>query len=323
MITARSLVVRARARTALRSGRGVSGLAHERIQSSSGDNQHLRDHTSSPSSMVFLHGILGSKQNLRSFARKVANSFPETTCYLVDLPAHGDSPNASPVASSATVQFCAEEVARLLVEDLNVRPNVICGHSFGGKVSLALLHNQDINPRACWILDSQPGLVNLKGQHRPRNENSVEYIIDTIAEDIKPPFESKENMMAQMEKAGIDLGIRHWMTTNLARNDDGTLDWKFDIDAVKNLFHDYCSLDMWSSLGTNAARDVDLHIVRATKNSFWARKSTIEHLAEQQAANPDRLFVHDVDAGHWLHAEKPNDLFDVMTVDGKLGDALE
>ena len=128
--------------------------------------------------------------------------------------------------------------------------------------------------------------------------------------------------MAQMEAAGIDLGIRHWMTTNVVRNATGTLDWKFDIDAVKHLFVDYCGRDMWSSLGAKAVQGCEVHLVRATRNAFWSREETQAQLAEQQAANPRALFVHDVDAGHWLHAEKPNELFDVMIENGRLGEAL-
>ena len=302
--------------------RAFSALAHELIATPAPAVDAASD--DSAPTVVLLHGILGSKQNLRSFSRKISGAFPGTRCVLVDLPAHGDSPGTSPPGQPLTVQDCADDVARLLREDLGVRPDVICGHSFGGKVALTLLRNEAVRPKACWVLDSQPGLVRIKGKSAAarRNPNSVESIIDTIADELRPPFVSKEEMMAQMEAAGIEIGVRHWMTTNVVRNAEGTLDWKFDIDTVRHLFVDYCGRDMWSSLGSDAIPECEVHLVRATRNSFWDREDTQNHLEEQQAANPARLFVHDVDAGHWLHSEKPNELFDVMVGRGRLGESL-
>jgi pimeloyl-ACP methyl ester carboxylesterase len=257
---------------------------------------------------------------------------------------------AAAATATRTVEGCARDVARLLREDLRLQPSCIVGHSFGGKVALTLLRDEAVRPRACWVLDSQPGRVQIHGAAataapappaaaaaaaaaangtganvgagRARNPNSVEAIIDKIANDLTPPFSSKEDMMAQMEAVGIELGIRHWMTTNVARNAAGTLDWKFDIGTVQHLFVDYCGLDMWSALGTKAVPGCEVHLVRATRNTFWSREETRARLAEQQEANPDAFFVHDVDAGHWLHAEKPNELFDVMVGSGRLGEAL-
>ena len=97
------------------------------------------------SSIVFLHGILGSAQNLRSFARKVANAYPGTYCLLVDLRAHGESPtmvsNEDSNTAVSTVDDCANDVAHLM-KHLNIKPNVLWGHSFGGKVVLSLLSNK-------------------------------------------------------------------------------------------------------------------------------------------------------------------------------------
>ncbi len=267
---------------------------------------------------VFLHGILGSGQNLRTFARKVARGAPGARCVLVDLRCHGNSPTVGAPGAPATVADCADDVARLLVDDLGLggegAPPLLVGHSFGGKVALTLLRHPSLSPpKQCWVLDSQPGLVPIKGPHgaTPRNPNSVEAIIDTLA-GLAPPFATKEDLMAQMEAAGIEVGVRHWMTTNVRRTADGQgLEWKFDISVIPHLFEDYCGRDMWDALGHGAAA-AELHLVRATRNSFWARDETQARLAAQQAANPDGLIVHDVDAGHWLHAEKPQELYAIM-----------
>ena len=127
--------------------------------------------------------------------------------------------------------------------------------------------------------------------------------------------------MQQLDAYGIDRGIQTWMTTNVKRvNDTTEYDWKFDIDVIKKLFVDYCNKDMWKYMGKEARKDVDLHLVRGTKNPFWQKETTINQL-DLALKDNQRFAVHDVDAGHWLHAEKPKELFDVM-VDGGLEKSL-
>ena len=284
------------------------------------------------SSIVFLHGILGSGQNLRSFARKVANAYPGTKCVLVDLRGHGDSPSiVGPSNTNNTVDACADDVSALMT-NLSIKPkeSILWGHSFGGKVVLSLLSNQ-VNHMPCkaaWIIDSQPGLVPLKGFHNNQNPQSVEGIIGALS-TLKPPFESKEMLMQQIGAHGIDRAIQTWMTTNVERDENAQFQWKFNLDVVKELFVDYCQKDMWATLSNNngssdaAALDpnVKLHLVRGMKNPFWER-STTQELLESALKSNSNLYCHDVDAGHWLHAEKPKELFDVMVGAGLEEDLL-
>ena len=100
------------------------------------------------STIVLLHGILGSGQNLRSFARRVANEHPGSKCVLVDLRAHGESPSyhGGGTGAPATVDKCADDVKRLL-SSMKLSPEVLWGHSFGGKVVLSMLEKRDDKAR--------------------------------------------------------------------------------------------------------------------------------------------------------------------------------
>ena len=292
-------------------------LSHEIIQKTPTDNT-----SQYKSSIFFLHGMLGSRQNLRTFARKVANTYPGTKCVLLDLRAHGDSPSFNEDLQSHTVDDCAQDILTW-INEMNIQPNVLWGHSFGGKVVLSMLNsieNTDNLPTSAWVIDSQPGLVDLKGFENNTNVHSVESIINIVSK-LNTPFKNKDDVMQQLDAYGIDRGIQTWMTTNVKRvNDTTEYDWKFDIDVIKKLFVDYCNKDMWKYMGKEARKDVDLHLVRGTKNPFWQKETTINQL-DLALKDNQRFAVHDVDAGHWLHAEKPKELFDVM-VDGGLEKSL-
>ena len=77
-----------------------------------------------------LHGILGSGRNWRTFARRLAARAPAWTFVLFDLRHHGDSGAPPP---PHTLDAVADDLAALAAEV--GRPQVVIGHSFGGKVA--------------------------------------------------------------------------------------------------------------------------------------------------------------------------------------------
>ena len=130
-------------------------------------------------SIVFLHGILGRRSNFRTAAVKWTKSYPNYSALLVDHRGHGENTSHSSSThtqnnitrqeddnSSNTVQSCAFDLMNLFTKsDLLVEkvtpPTILCGHSFGGKVSLMYLKlcieaNLPL-PKHTWILDSLPG----------------------------------------------------------------------------------------------------------------------------------------------------------------------
>ena len=62
---------------------------------------------------VFLHGILGSGQNLRTFARKVARGAPGARCVLVDLRCHGNSATVGAPGAPAVRWTCAPNLRQM------------------------------------------------------------------------------------------------------------------------------------------------------------------------------------------------------------------
>lgn len=89
-----------------------------------------------PYTGVLLHGVLGSRRNLITFARRLAEAHPAWQFLVVDLRCHGASARHIP-PNSNTVRHAADDVLRLLRE-LALYPHALIGHSFGGKVTAAL-----------------------------------------------------------------------------------------------------------------------------------------------------------------------------------------
>lgn len=87
---------------------------------------------------VLVHGILGKRQNMLPFARRLVEGFPHWQVVVVDLRCHGESAAASPQLRGAHgVEAAAADVIRLL-SALKLFPEMLIGHSFGGKVVLEM-----------------------------------------------------------------------------------------------------------------------------------------------------------------------------------------
>ena len=81
-----------------------------------------------------VHGMLGQGKNLRSFARRIVRKYPFFDVLLVDLRGHGKSPRSFPNAKFNSVENCAVDLYNLF-DTLEIEPDVLIGHSFGGKVA--------------------------------------------------------------------------------------------------------------------------------------------------------------------------------------------
>lgn len=78
--------------------------------------------------VVWLHGFLGDRGNLKTTAQAVSDLL-DRPAVLVDLRNHGDSPHADPATSAAMAEDVGALLGSLGTADL-------VGHSLGGRVAM-------------------------------------------------------------------------------------------------------------------------------------------------------------------------------------------
>jgi esterase len=243
-----------------------------------------------------LHGILGSLRNWRSFARRLAAACPGWRLVLVDLRGHGDSHPATP---PNTVAAAAADLARL-AEHLGLRPELVVGHSFGGKVAMAYGRDFPRGLEQVWVLDALPG-ADARGEALSGEVARVIAGLRAIA----LPLPGREALAQRLLADGFSEVLARWMTTNLTRGEGGLV-WRFDLDAVEQLLADYLREDLTPWL-EDPWRGPEVHFVRAARSERWS-----DALAEELALN-DRVAVHLLaDSGHWVHAENPEGLLEIL-----------
>jgi len=263
-----------------------------------------------------LHGVLGAGHNLRSLAGKLAAARPEYRFVLLDLRYHGKSLGAPAPHSLAAA---ADDLFDL-VEHLGSAPQVVLGHSLGGKVALEYGRRHEA-PQAgarlppsehaqilkqIWTLDSDPGAQTADQDHQ------VHQIL-TALQNNRGPFASRGAAVEAIRSQGFTPGLANWLGTSLERKEEGFV-WRFDLDKIPLLLDDYFDLDLWPFLesvaNSSSPDDVRYELLVAENSDRWS--GSMKDRADALRGSP-RLRVHRLkDSGHWVHVDNPDGLLDIL-----------
>jgi len=255
--------------------------------------------------MVFLHGILGSGSNWRTFARRLVAQRPSWRAILVDLRKHGESQDFAP---PHTLAACAEDLTAL--ERVVGRFDAVVGHSFGGKVALEYARARtDVD--TIWVLDSAPG-AHPDRRETPPTSGALETSDQIIAmlSTLPEKWDTREAFVEYVEKQGATRSIAMWLAMNVRQASDGYV-MRVDVPAMRALIDDYFLRDQWPFL-EDPMRTTKVHLVVGGKSRSLARGERALATRVQQQA-PDRTWLHVVaEAGHWIHVDAPDELLALM-----------
>jgi pimeloyl-ACP methyl ester carboxylesterase len=238
--------------------------------------------------LIILHGLMGQARNWATVAKMFAADY---RVLAVDLRNHG----RSPWASGMTYEEMAEDVAALIEQA--GPPAKIIGHSMGGKVTMT-------------VALKYPDLV----------EKAVVVDISAIRHTFSPFYGYFEAMLgldlSQITRRGQadkllaeaipDPAERAFLLLNLASSAETGLSWKPNLQELYNRLPDI--LDWPEHLFEYQNSGPVLFV--AGGNSPYiqeSHKSDIARLfpAVQHAVIPG--------AGHWVHAEKPQAFYDLVS----------
>ncbi|KAL6614122.1 hypothetical protein ACP70R_036392 [Stipagrostis hirtigluma subsp. patula] len=280
----------------------------------------------SPTATAFvLHGLLGSGRNWRSFSRALASELhnrapsEEWRMVLVDLRNHGKSAGIKGLNPPHDMSSAARDLADLVQARGWPWPDVVVGHSMGGKVALdfaqscsrgvygesAALPKQ---VEQLWVLDSVPG--NVKTDN---SDGEVEQVLQTLA-SLPPLLPSRKWVVDHMLSLGFSKSLSEWIGSNL-KKDNEHVTWAFDLQAAIDMFNSYREMDYWALL-EHPPKDLEIAIVQAERSDRWVPDDVQRLKAlSRRECKPDagKVSLHVLpNSGHWVHVDNPKGLLEIM-----------
>lgn len=262
-----------------------------------------------PPTAVMVHGILGSRKNMQAYAHRLVEGFPAWQVLLVDIRCHGESANLPPPPGPHGVESSAQDILKLLSQ-LKLFPEVLIGHSFGGKVVMSMGEQFGASgkrlprPVQVWVLDALPGEVRTGGRE------SQDHPAALIAhlQHMPMPLPNRTALQNDLLNAGFSLTVARWASTNLRplNGDHRKLVWALDLDGIADMYESYETANLWSFI-TGTPEGLRVSFVKAEHSTFrWAGP-------EQAVISSHGHAVHTLHkSGHWVHADNPDGLFQIM-----------
>lgn len=246
--------------------------------------------------VLFTHGIYGAGGNWRSIARAVMAAQPGYGAVLLDLRGHGRSPQGEP---PHTLDACARDVDETIaaLAERGVAVTAVCGHSFGGKVLMALRGRRN-DLAAYWILDStpstRPGAVD-------DPSNSVQAVLRALIA-LPTIWARRDDFIAALVAAGQTPALASWLAMNLLPEAGGGYRLRLDLAQMAELLADYYRQDLWEAILAPGRGEV--HMVVAQRSPVLSGPDRAR--LREAAATAPHLVTHELlDAGHWLHIDQP------------------
>lgn len=231
--------------------------------------------------VLILHGLFGRKRNWQAIQKRLSDDFH---IVAADMRNHGESPWSDEMSYPAM----AEDLGQL-IRDIGKGPAIVVGHSMGGKAAMALALSDPDLVGGLMVIDIAP---------IPYDHSYQPYIEAMRGVPLKE-LERRSQAEEFMTGAIPDPGIRAFLLQNLGQDDSG-LSWQVNLDAIEKDMPDI--LDFPAHLGEPYEGP-----------SLFLRGGKSDFVEDSHIPLIENLFpmaeVADVpDAGHWVHAEKPEDV---------------
>ncbi|GLI65404.1 hypothetical protein VaNZ11_008961 [Volvox africanus] len=289
-----------------------TSLAYEIFQGPLARWTHPNNQQQAPPTAVMLHGILGNRKNMASFAKMIVEGFPSWQVLLVDLRCHGESASlpTRPSGPHGVAQASSDVLA--LLQQLRLFPRVLIGHSFGGKVVMSMVQQfpkRLPRPVQVWVLDSLPGQVRTGGGTEGGDHPGA--LIDFLR-SIPMPVANRNDLIDVVVRQGFSTNVARWIVTNLRPVRSGTaygsgpLTWTFDLDGIAELYNSYENEHLWE-LVKRPPEGLSLDFVKAERSTF--RWGGTDEAAITEAGHRVHLLPN---SGHWVHTDNPLGLYDIL-----------
>ena len=235
--------------------------------------------------LIVMHGVFGSSDNWQTLGKVFAEKFK---VYLVDLRNHGNSPHSDEFDYEVMVKDVVE-----LMDDEGLNQSHILGHSMGGKVAMHLATQYPERINQLIVVDIAPKYYPPHHQQIFEGFHSVDLAL----------LQNRKEADEQMAQVISNFGVRQFILKNLDRRKDGTFAWKLNLEAIEKAIE-----KVGAGMEDRISFDGTSLFIAGGKSDYITRDD--HEVIHSYFPNAQIETIND--AGHWVHAEKPQELCDMV-----------
>ena len=247
--------------------------------------------------LFILHGLYGSSDNWVTIARRLSENFK---VYLPDLRNHGQSPHSDTHDYDSMSQDLFE-----LTQELRINKIFLAGHSMGGKVAAKFAMKWPEKIYSLVIIDISPfGSSDPGSKFHTEHKHILESVLSIDLSKILTRAEAEAILAKTIESEKT----RGFILKNLQRTGERTFAWKMN---VKSLYDNLGKIvDGLPSpvIDTEPVTGFPVTFIKGEDSDYLplAEVSTIQKLF------PAAEIITIKNAGHWIHAERPDAIIEIL-----------
>lgn len=235
--------------------------------------------------IVILHGLFGTLDNWQTLAKKLAKEY---TVYIIDQRNHGRSPHED----EFNYQVMAEDL-QVFMEDNWIHQARIIGHSMGGKTAMQFALDYPDMVEKLVVVDIAN--QNYKGGH--------EIIFDALLNLDLEKLEGRKEADSILSERIEEYGVRQFLLKNLTRNKSAGYRWKMNLPVIHKNYQ--------AILNQIESEEVFEEATLFVKGSL-SKYITNDNFEYTKHFFPNAELKTIENVGHWVHAEAPEKLLELL-----------
>ncbi|PQJ75809.1 alpha/beta fold hydrolase [Polaribacter gangjinensis] len=235
--------------------------------------------------LLILHGYFGSGDNWKTLGSQFSEHFE---VHLIDQRNHGRSFHSDEFSYESMVEDLHHYMQHYQLENVH-----LIGHSMGGKTAMLFAVTYPNLVDKLVVVDISPKAYKPHHHAILAGLNSVDFTIHN----------SRDLVDEQLSKLIPEFGVRQFLMKNIYWKDKGVLGFRFHLDALtKN------NPEVGKPLPVNT---------KFEKETLFLKGENSDYINQNEALIIDVHFpksqiVTIKNAGHWLHAENPEQFYEVV-----------
>jgi esterase len=232
--------------------------------------------------LIILHGLFGMGDNWVTLAKKYAENFE---VHVIDQRNHGQSFHSD----NWDYHYMVEDLEEYFVEK-HIEKAYILGHSMGGKTAMnfACMHPEKVIKLI--VADIAP-------KYYPVHHQKIIEALVSVDFDI---VKSRKDVEEQLSKFIKEYSIKQFLMKGLYWVEKGKLAFRYNVKVIEENIE-----KVGEALAPNAFYNGETLFLRGVNSSYILDEDIdiiFEHFHNSK-------LVDIANAGHWLHAENPNDFY--------------